>query len=260
MIRVQLVSYANPDVPKTLGTIEFDGVEVLIDDAGLRDKFNTEGVLGAVRDGKVDGAYPRDGLHFMHKLTEEFSRGTVRAEIIEGQEELDEFIAKDQAEDSGEEQVEKEERAEVAEREGGPSGQVLVPGGAEYMADASEESREAGELVEKVYPGEGEEKNAYISRCVRDVMGEGKTQDQALGQCFGMWRQKRGSVDKAIPTEGLLSGARVESEHIDAYNAIALMVRRTGRLPPSDVFFALIARDHLAEDPAYYDKLLEAGL
>jgi hypothetical protein len=38
-------------------------------------------------------------------------------------------------------------------------------------------------------PKEGESKSAYIGRCVRQVMGEGKSQDAALGQCYGMWRQ-----------------------------------------------------------------------
>ena len=39
-------------------------------------------------------------------------------------------------------------------------------------------------------PRSGEEKNKYISRCVEQVMGEGRTQDQALGKCYGMWRQR----------------------------------------------------------------------
>jgi len=37
-----------------------------------------------------------------------------------------------------------------------------------------------------VYPNAGEEENDFISRCVSVVVGEGKTQDQALGQCYGM--------------------------------------------------------------------------
>ena len=39
----------------------------------------------------------------------------------------------------------------------------------------------------------GESGKSYISRCVKQVMGEGKTQKQALGQCYGMLRQKRGN-------------------------------------------------------------------
>lgn len=38
----------------------------------------------------------------------------------------------------------------------------------------------------------GESSKDYISRCVKHVMAEGKTQKQALGQCYGMLRQKRG--------------------------------------------------------------------
>jgi len=41
-------------------------------------------------------------------------------------------------------------------------------------------------------PGKGEKSSDFISRCVRQVIGEGKTQKQALGQCYGMLRQHRG--------------------------------------------------------------------
>ena len=40
---------------------------------------------------------------------------------------------------------------------------------------------------------EGESKSDYISRCVKEVMGEGKTNDQAVGQCEGMWREHAGA-------------------------------------------------------------------
>jgi len=36
------------------------------------------------------------------------------------------------------------------------------------------------------YPKPNEERNDYISRCVESIMKEGKTREQALGQCFGM--------------------------------------------------------------------------
>jgi hypothetical protein len=38
-----------------------------------------------------------------------------------------------------------------------------------------------------------ESSRSYISRCVKQVMSEGKTRDQALGKCYGMLRQKRGN-------------------------------------------------------------------
>lgn len=42
-------------------------------------------------------------------------------------------------------------------------------------------------------PQKGESSKAYISRCIRHlVTKEGKTQDQAAGQCYGMLRQARG--------------------------------------------------------------------
>lgn len=38
-------------------------------------------------------------------------------------------------------------------------------------------------------PLKNEKKSEYIGRCVKQVMKEGKTQKQALGQCYGMWEQ-----------------------------------------------------------------------
>ncbi len=41
----------------------------------------------------------------------------------------------------------------------------------------------------------GEKRNDYVSRCVPEVMKEGRTQRQAVGKCEGMysgrWKQKR---------------------------------------------------------------------
>ena len=36
-------------------------------------------------------------------------------------------------------------------------------------------------------PRKNENKQRYISRCVKQVMKEGKTQKEALGKCYGMW-------------------------------------------------------------------------
>ena len=41
-------------------------------------------------------------------------------------------------------------------------------------------------------PHKGESQSDYISRAVKEIMAEGKTQDQALGQAYGMWRQAHG--------------------------------------------------------------------
>ena len=43
---------------------------------------------------------------------------------------------------------------------------------------------------EFVYPNPGESEGDFISRCVEYVMDEGKTQDEALGKCYGMWKQE----------------------------------------------------------------------
>jgi hypothetical protein len=37
-------------------------------------------------------------------------------------------------------------------------------------------------------PAKGEQKNDYISRCIRDVRHEGTGQEQAVGKCYGMWK------------------------------------------------------------------------
>lgn len=44
----------------------------------------------------------------------------------------------------------------------------------------------------KPTPGEG--RNAYISRCIHEVMGEGATNEQAVGKCEGMWRSYAGKA------------------------------------------------------------------
>ena len=41
-----------------------------------------------------------------------------------------------------------------------------------------------------VSPRSGESKEEYISRCVPYVLNEGKSQDEALGKCYGMWEQE----------------------------------------------------------------------
>ena len=38
----------------------------------------------------------------------------------------------------------------------------------------------------------GESSQDYVSRCIPRVMAEGKTKEQAAGQCYGMLREKRG--------------------------------------------------------------------
>lgn len=40
-------------------------------------------------------------------------------------------------------------------------------------------------------PKSNESQNEFISRCVSEVMSEGKTQKQALGQCYCIWRQHK---------------------------------------------------------------------
>ena len=48
-------------------------------------------------------------------------------------------------------------------------------------------------------PKPNEKESEYISRCVKQVVSEGKTQQEALGQCYGMFRQsKKGEIKKTL--------------------------------------------------------------
>ena len=49
-----------------------------------------------------------------------------------------------------------------------------------------------------LYPKPGESKDDYLSRCVPALIDEGKTRDQAIGQCYGMWRHGKRIKDKLI--------------------------------------------------------------
>jgi hypothetical protein len=62
------------------------------------------------------------------------------------------------------------------------------------------------DFMKFVYPNAGESKDEFVSRCVGVVMGEGKTQDQALGQCYGMWENREFAFDKvSFDWDGVLS-------------------------------------------------------
>lgn len=47
-------------------------------------------------------------------------------------------------------------------------------------------------------PNKGEEKGKFIGRAVRQIMGEGKTQEQALGEAYGLWRQHHKETSKSF--------------------------------------------------------------
>ena len=38
-------------------------------------------------------------------------------------------------------------------------------------------------------PRKGEKRNKFMSRCISDVIGEGKDQKQAVAMCFSMWTE-----------------------------------------------------------------------
>jgi hypothetical protein len=43
-------------------------------------------------------------------------------------------------------------------------------------------------------PSPGESRSTYISRCIREVMGEGTDQEAAVGKCEGMWSSYAGKA------------------------------------------------------------------
>ena len=61
---------------------------------------------------------------------------------------------------------------------------------------------------EFVNPEPGESENDFISRCVKYVMAEGLTQDQALGKCYGMWKQEFAATDVSFDWDGTLTTER----------------------------------------------------
>lgn len=40
-------------------------------------------------------------------------------------------------------------------------------------------------------PRPSETENEFISRCVSNEMNKGMTQDQALGACYAVWKEKK---------------------------------------------------------------------
>lgn len=51
-------------------------------------------------------------------------------------------------------------------------------------------------------PKKGESKSKYMSRCVPVVVGEGKTQDQAVAQCSGMFDNRKKTFKAVICEDG----------------------------------------------------------
>lgn len=40
-------------------------------------------------------------------------------------------------------------------------------------------------------PRSGEKQNDFISRCIKEQMDKGETQDKAKGMCYGIWRGEK---------------------------------------------------------------------
>jgi len=58
----------------------------------------------------------------------------------------------------------------------------------------------------------------------------------------------------------LLMGKRIESEHEHTMKFISKYLKTHNKLPPRNLVFTSIAKDHLKEDKKYYSKLKKARL
>jgi hypothetical protein len=94
-------------------------------------------------------------------------------------------------------------------------------------------------------PRSGESKSAFIGRCVKYLIGEGKSQDQALGQCYGMWRQKHPGDKKKSFDEALLERAEtltkqtVQGVHAGENASRRLEVLVSGSLVLNDMYLVV---------------------
>jgi hypothetical protein len=105
-------------------------------------------------------------------------------------------------------------------------------------------------------PKEGETEEAYISRCIRMVMREGKTRTQAAGKCYGMWRSAHGdasSLASQLAQQGVAAGRRP-----DEYEQKELAIGTKTEMEHTSEEGAAqrIAMAHLEEHPHYYSKIL----
>lgn len=93
-----------------------------------------------------------------------------------------------------------------------------------------EERKEDLGIQDFVYPSPSESKDDFIARCVGVVVAEGKTQDEALGQCYGMWENREfGDKDVTFDWDGTLNtprGERALKQEITRANRPHIIVER----------------------------------
>jgi len=63
-------------------------------------------------------------------------------------------------------------------------------------------------------PNKGEERGHFVSRCVKEVMGEGRDQQAALGKCYGIWRQSHPSDKAKLFAELIKAQPSGQSVHV----------------------------------------------
>jgi Putative phage serine protease XkdF len=81
-------------------------------------------------------------------------------------------------------------------------------------------------------PSKGEKQSDFIGRCVRMVMGEGKEQKAALGECYGIWRQHHGGTAKLFSElEKRERRARQREQESDGFNSGDTWQEQDGELP-----------------------------
>lgn len=86
---------------------------------------------------------------------------------------------------------------------------LLLPGGGETMVN--KELNMSCKVKKTCTPRGGEDKDAFISRCISTEVKAGSSQDEASGKCYAIWREvKKGQVKKELAA-GILK-ARVAIE------------------------------------------------
>ena len=82
-----------------------------------------------------------------------------------------------------------------------------------------------------VEPSVGESEGDFISRCVPYLVDEGKTQDEALGACYGMWKQKFSGDRISFDFDGVLTTSKgldyLEQERRKGNNIYIISARNT---------------------------------
>lgn len=112
-------------------------------------------------------------------------------------------------------------------------------------------------------PRSGESEGDFVARCVPIVMGEGSTQKQALGKCYGLYRnaKKEMNIAKRLML-GACCGVISKSLKENPERLYKAAIDEMEQLDPLDDWKMALAKaiEKLKNDPIYYKKKEMAGL